>query len=161
MVEQKNDEFIEPSPEEIVLFTKEHVSQMEQSDGDDVWLLAGMNHVLVHTVGRKSGKLHKVALPFWADENGHRVVVGSFAGAAKHPSWFVNLSDRTANPQLLVRVQHATYWSTAEILDGDEYTKTWAALTADREYYKNYQTRTDRRIPLVRLPETSLIARRD
>jgi deazaflavin-dependent oxidoreductase (nitroreductase family) len=160
MSEQKNDEFIEPSPEEIVLFTKEHVSQMEQTDGDDVWLLAGMNHVLVHTVGRKSGKMHKVALPFWADENGHRVVVASFAGAEKNPSWFVNLADRTANPQLLVRVQGATFWSVAEILEGDDYTKTWAALTADRDYYNNYQTRTERRIPLVRLPETSLIARR-
>jgi deazaflavin-dependent oxidoreductase (nitroreductase family) len=161
MSEQKNDEFIEPSPEEIVLFTKEHVSQMEQTDGDDVWLLAGMNHVLLHTVGRKSGKMHKVALPFWADENGHRVVVASFAGAARNPSWFVNLADRTANPQLLVRVQGATFWSTAEILEDDDYTKTWAGLTADRDYYNNYQTRTERRIPLVRLPETSLISRRD
>src|SRR3954453_2874407 len=75
MSEQKNDEFIEPSPEEIVLFTKEHVSQLEQTDGDDVWVVGGMNHVLVHTVGRKSGRIHKVALPFWTDENGHRVVV--------------------------------------------------------------------------------------
>ena len=39
------------------------------------------------------------------------------------------------------------------VLDGAEYDQTWAALVEDRGYYANYQTRTDRRIPLVRLVE--------
>jgi hypothetical protein len=37
------------------------------------------------------------------------------------------------------------------VLDGADYDDTWAALTADRSYYRDYQTRCDRRIPLVRL----------
>ena len=50
-----------------------------------------------------------------------------------------------------MRRQHALYWSKPEILEGDEYAKVWAGLTADRAYYNDYQSRTERRIPLVRL----------
>ncbi|MDI2125293.1 nitroreductase/quinone reductase family protein [Yinghuangia seranimata] len=158
--DQRNEEFIEPSPDEIVAFTKEHVKGMEGSDEDEWWNVAGMLHVLIQTVGRKTGNVHKVALPYWEDKDGSRVVVASFAGAEKNPSWFVNLADKKANPTVLVRVQGGTYWSEAEVLDGDDYAATWAALIEDRAYYANYQTRCERRIPLVRLPETNRVATR-
>lgn len=151
MTEQRHEDFVEPSRDEIPGISRQHVEAMESSDSDDVWVIAGMNHVVLHTVGRKSGQEHKVALPYWADTDGHRVVVASFAGAPQHPAWYLNLSDRTANPKVFVRVQGDAFWADAEILDGDDYTRTWAGLTADRDYYNDYQTRTDRRIPLVRL----------
>jgi hypothetical protein len=40
-----------------------------------------------------------------------------------------------------------------EQLDGAEYDRVWSLLTADRPNYADYQTRTERRIPLIRLPE--------
>jgi hypothetical protein len=46
------------------------------------------------------------------------------------------------------------FWSSPEILDGEDYERTWQGLTADRAWYNDYQAKTDRRIPLVRLPET-------
>jgi deazaflavin-dependent oxidoreductase (nitroreductase family) len=143
-----------PSLEEIPVITRAHIGALESSDDDAVWVQAGMHHVLIRTIGRKSGNEHKVALPFWRDENGNRIVVASFAGAPGHPSWYLNLADRDANPEVLVRVQHGSYWSRPEILEGDEYDRTWAKLTADRAWYNDYQAKTDRRIPLVRLPET-------
>ncbi len=78
--------------------------------------------------------------------------VASYAGAKQHPSWYVNLADRDANPQVYVKHQHGEFWTEPEVLEGDEYARVWGALTADREYYRNYQTRTDRKIPLVRIP---------
>ena len=42
---------------------------------------------------------------------------------------------------------------TSQVLDGAHYDETWGALTIDRAYYLDYQTRTTRRIPLVRLVE--------
>jgi deazaflavin-dependent oxidoreductase (nitroreductase family) len=152
--DQRNEEFVEPPREEIPGISKAHVAAMEASDDDAVWLVAGMGHVVLRTVGRRSGNEHKVALPYWLDADGHRVVVASFSGAPQHPSWYLNLTDRVANPEVLVRVQGGSYWSDAEVLDGDDYDRTWAGLTADRPYYGDYQTRTERRIPLVRLPET-------
>lgn len=143
-----------PPQDEIPRISAMHVQAMESSDADEVWRQAGMHHVLLRTVGRKSGREHKVALPYWRDPDGRRVVVASFAGAARHPSWYLNLADRDANPEVLVRVQGGAYWSVPEILEGEEYDRIWALLVADRAWYADYQARTERRIPLVRLPET-------
>jgi deazaflavin-dependent oxidoreductase (nitroreductase family) len=142
-----------PAPDDIVAISRKQVEMMETSDADDTWIWAGMHHLLLRTVGRRSGNEHKVALPFWRDPDGHRVVVGSFGGAPKDPAWFLNLSDRTANPEVLVRVQGGQFWADALVLDGADYEQTWAGLLADRPWYAGYQEKTDRRIPLVRLVE--------
>ena len=83
--------------------------------------------------------------------DGSRIVVGSFAGAVKHPAWYLNLADKAANPEVYVRHRDEQYWAEANVLDGEEYSKTWAALTNDRPFYKDYQAKTERRIPLIRL----------
>jgi deazaflavin-dependent oxidoreductase (nitroreductase family) len=153
-VTQQNEKFVEPTRDEILLISRGHVTAMEATDDDAAWVIAGMHHVVLRTIGRRSGNEHKVALPFWADQKGRPVVVGSFAGAPQHPSWYLNLTDRTANPEVLVRRQGTLYWSEAEILEGDEYDRVWAALTSDREHYTNYQSRTERKLPLVRLGVT-------
>lgn len=143
-----------PSLDEIPLITKGHVAALESTDADAAWVLAGMHHIVITTVGRKSGNEHKVALPFWRDPDGARVVVASYAGAPQNPSWFVNLADRSANPEIRCRVQHGEFWSVPEILEGDEHTRIWGLLTDDRAWYDNYQAKTERTIPLVRFPET-------
>ena len=151
--EQRADhEFETPTKEQIVQISAKHVAMMETSDTDDTWIWVGMEHLLLHTVGRRSGNTHKVALPFWRDPAGHRVVVASFGGNPTDPAWFLNLSDRTANPDVLVRVQGGLYRSTPVILDGEDYDKTWAGIVADRPWYANYVEKAGgRRIPLVRL----------
>jgi deazaflavin-dependent oxidoreductase (nitroreductase family) len=145
-----------PSLDEIPKLSEAHVQAMETMDDEDmVWQQAGMEHVLLRTIGRKSGNEHKVALPTWRDPEGNRIVVASFAGAPGHPSWYLNLSDREANPEVRCRVRGGTeFWSDQQILEGDEYDRIWGLLIADRAWYANYQQKTDRRIPLVRLPET-------
>jgi deazaflavin-dependent oxidoreductase (nitroreductase family) len=150
---QRSSEFATPSRDEIVAISQKHVSMMETSDSDDVWVWVGMHHVLLHTIGRRSGIEHKVALPFWRDPDGHRIVVASFAGAAKDPSWFLNLADKTANPEVKVRVQGGLFWADAQILDGEDYDRTWSQLIVDRPHYTDYKAKTDRVIPLVRLRE--------
>ena len=152
-MDQRNEPFDEPPREQIPGISRMHVEAMEQSDDDAVWVVKGMHHVVLRTVGRKSGNEHKVALPFWRDPGGHPVVVASFSGAPGHPAWYLNLTDRDANPEVLARVQGRSFWADAQVLDGDDHDRTWAALAADRPHYADYQTRTDRRIPLVRLVE--------
>jgi deazaflavin-dependent oxidoreductase (nitroreductase family) len=146
-----------PSLEEIPVITKGHVAALESSTDDAVWVMAGMHHVVITTVGRKSGTEHKVALPIWRDPDGLRVIVASYAGAPGHPSWYLNLADRTANPEILVRTQTGQYWSVPDILAGDEYDRIWGLLVDDRAWYTDYQAKTERRIPLVRLPETRAV----
>ena len=147
-----------PSLEEIPVITKAHVEGLESTDDDAAWILAGMHHVVITTLGRKSGTAHKVALPFWRDPDGVRVVVASFAGAPQHPAWYLNLADRSANPEVRCRVQHGEFSSVPDILEGDEHARIWALLAADRAWYDDYQAKTERTIPLVRLPETRPIS---
>jgi deazaflavin-dependent oxidoreductase (nitroreductase family) len=152
---QRAGEFTTPTREEIVAISAKHVAMMETSDADDTWIWVGMEHLLLRTIGRRSGKEHKVALPFWRDPDGVRVVVASFGGEPKHPAWFLNLSDRAANPDVLVRVQRGLFWSTPEVLEGEEHQRIWSLLTADRPWYDDYVAKAGGRvIPLVRLPET-------
>jgi len=147
-----------PSHDEIIEISRGHVAGLEMTDDDAVWCVAGMHHVLLHTIGRKSGNEHKVALPFWRDADGHRIVVGSFAGATRDPSWVLNLRDREANPRVKVRVQGGMFWSEHQVLDGgSERDVVWEAMLEDRAWYADYQARTDRTIPLVRLAETESI----
>ncbi len=102
MSEDQDDQRVEqfwetPSHDQIVEISRSHVVALEATEADDVWIQVGMHHVVLHTIGRRSGREHKCALPVWRDENGDRVVVGSFAGAEKEPDWVLNLRDRDAN----------------------------------------------------------------
>lgn len=154
MADQTSEEFETPDRAGIPDLTRAHVSEMDASNDDSVWVKAAMAHMLVRTVGRKSGKEHRVALPYWMDANGAPVVVASYAGADVHPAWFHNLADKTANPELFCRFQHEDFWADAEILDGEEYATIWEALTTDRPFYRDYQELTERRLPLVRFVKT-------
>ena len=83
-----------------------------------------------------------MAVPVWFDDDGHRLVVASFAGNDRHPHWYLNLADKDANPEVRVRAQDHEFWADAEILDGSDYEAVWAQLVEDRAYYADYQTRT-------------------
>jgi len=76
--------------------------------------------------------------------------VASYAGAPAHPGWYLNLEDRRTNPEVMVRIRGESFWAEAQILDEAEYAGVWEMLTRDRPYYRDYQARTERRIPLVR-----------
>ena len=52
--------------------------------------------------------------------------MASFSGAPDHPSWYLNLSDRDANPEVKIRVQQGVFWADAQVLDGADYAETWA-----------------------------------
>ena len=148
---QRSEAFETPDRGDIPQLTRDHVARMESSADEAVWFASGMHHMLVRTLGRRSGHEHKVALPYWLDADGHRVVVASYAGAPKHPAWYLNLADKSANPELYCRDRGERFWAEAQILDGDEYARVWDALSADRPFYRDYQARTERRLPLVRL----------
>ena len=56
-----------PSLEDIPVISRAHVAALEAGDDDETWTPSGQVLVLLHTVGRKSGKEHKVPLPMWRD----------------------------------------------------------------------------------------------
>jgi deazaflavin-dependent oxidoreductase (nitroreductase family) len=150
---QASTKFVEPPREQIPDISRAHVAALESGNAEAFWIAAGMRHLILRTIGRRSGNEHKVALPYWSESDGSRVVVGSFAGAPQHPAWYLNLTDREKNSEVRVQVQEGSYWADPQVLEGTEYERVWAALIVDRPFYVGYTTRTSRQIPLVRLRE--------
>jgi deazaflavin-dependent oxidoreductase (nitroreductase family) len=150
---QKNEPFDEPPRSEVPGISRGHVSAMKVTDDDMVWVGAGMPQLLLRTIGRKSGSEHEVALPYWIDDDGQRVVVASYAGNVTHPAWYLNMTDHDKNGEVWVKTQKSEFWAAPTVLEGDDRARVWADLTADRPFYVDYQTRCERQIPLVKLVE--------
>lgn len=107
--------------------------------------------VLLGTTGAKSGQRRTSPLACLADGD-RLLVVASAAGAPSHPAWFHNV---VANPTVHVRRWEdgalAEYEATAEVLEGDERDRAWAWIVERAPGFAEYQTKTDRVIPVVAL----------
>jgi len=109
---------------------------------------AGANLLILRTVGAKSGLLRESPVAYFAEDGGAMVVVASKAGLPTHPAWYHNLK---ANPQFDVEVGAQTLPVTAEEITGSEYEAKWAEIVAVAPGFGEYQKKTTRVIPLVRL----------
>ena len=83
------------------------------------------------------------------DEFCRRIVWRQAKTAESRPA-----ADKGANPEVVVRDRDAVFWARAEVLKGEERNAAWARLVVDRPFYDDYQARTQRTIPLVRLVES-------
>lgn len=109
----------------------------------------GMPSLELVTIGRKSGRRHAVMLTAPIVEGDEYILVASRAGDPIHPAWFWNLRD---NPQVEVSFRNGPRRPmTARVLSPEERAVLWPRITADYPVYGDYQKRTTREIPLVRL----------
>lgn len=100
---------------------------------------------LLTTTGRKTGQPRVSPLYFHRD--GERVVVAaSRGGSDKTPMWYLNLK---ANPKVQVQIKDEVLDLTARDATDEERTKYWAKLVEMYPGYEDYQSWTDRVIPLV------------
>ncbi len=105
-----------------------------------------LNALLVTTKGRKSGEPRDVALNYIPD-SGSYVVVASYVGADRDPSWWQNLK---ANPDAEVLVDGKHVRVRARETDGAER-GLWTRVVGMDPAYAEYQRRTKRRLPVVLL----------
>ena len=133
----------EPSPWDIIA---EQVLQYEQSGGTEATTLEGKPCVILTTRGRRTGKLRKTPL-MRVEYEGSYAVVASMGGAPDHPVWYHNL---VANPdEVTVQDGPDLHDVGARQVEGDEKAEWWARATAVWPAYDQYQTSTDRAIPVV------------
>jgi deazaflavin-dependent oxidoreductase (nitroreductase family) len=130
--------------------SRTHVALYKLTNGRIGSKLAGKPGILVRTIGARTGKVHTVCLPFLPYE-GDRIVVASFSGGPKNPAWYHNLR---AHPDVVIRDRERVFWAHATVVSDEERPNVWAAVVADAPWYAQYQTRTTRTIPLIRLRET-------
>jgi deazaflavin-dependent oxidoreductase (nitroreductase family) len=136
-----------PSDRTLKTMNALHRGLVKLSGGRLGWNAAAMPVLELTTTGRKSGQSRSVMLTSPHQEGDAFVVVASRGGDDTHPAWFLNLRD---NPDVEVSVKGAARQPMrARIADGDERGRLWPKITADYKNYANYQTKTEREIPLV------------
>jgi deazaflavin-dependent oxidoreductase (nitroreductase family) len=106
----------------------------------------GMPVVMLTTTGRKSGKLRTTMLTSPVQDGDRYVLVASNGGDDRDPAWLLNLQ---ANPTVEVSIDGTTRAMTARVASLDEKAELWPRVVAGYKGYADYQTRTDRDIPLV------------
>lgn len=103
--------------------------------------------LLLTTRGRKSGERRDVVLSY-VREDGAFVVIASYAGEDRDPSWWLNLR---ANPEAEVTVDGKKLRVRASELEGPRREELWGRAVRAEPSYAEYQRRTSRRIPVVLL----------
>jgi len=101
--------------------------------------------LLLTVLGRKSGVWRRTALIYGRDGDDY-VIVASKGGAKEHPLWFLNLRD---HPEAEVQVGAEKVRVVAHEAEGEERARLWDAMAEIWPDYNAYQTKTDRRIPIV------------
>ncbi|MEY2455380.1 MAG: hypothetical protein QOK06_474 [Acidimicrobiaceae bacterium] len=106
----------------------------------------GMPVVILTTTGRKSGKTRTTTLTSPVQDGDSVVLVASYGGDDRHPSWFLNLRDI---PEVELTIHGETRSMRARVASEAEKAELWPRVVAAHKGYAQYQTKTDRDIPLV------------
>lgn len=109
--------------------------------------LVSNDMLLLTTTGRRTGADHTVPLLYLCDDE-HPVVIASWGGRDNHPEWYLNLLH---DPQVRVQIRRRRFPAHAVPMAEPERTRWWARAVEAYNGYAQYQERTDRVIPVVRL----------
>jgi deazaflavin-dependent oxidoreductase (nitroreductase family) len=105
----------------------------------------GLDHLLLTTTGRRSGRSRTTPLTYLRD--GTRfVIVASNGGADRPPCWFLNLRD---DPRVRLDVDGERLSAHARIADTAERARLWPLLIRYNPFYADYARITKREIPVV------------
>ncbi len=126
----------------------EHTRKYVESGGEDGYMWRGYPTVVLTTTGRKSGDLRRNALIFGRDGDDY-ILVASYGGRPQHPLWYLNL---TADPSVTIQERADVVAGVAEtVAEGADRDRLWAQMVAIYPPYAEYQAKTERRIPIVRI----------
>ena len=103
--------------------------------------------LLLHSTGAKSGRERVNPMMFLAVGE-EFAVFASKAGADSNPDWYYNLR---AHPEARVEVGTETFDVTARVLDAEEREPIWEEQKARYPGFADYESKTDRVIPVVML----------
>lgn len=107
--------------------------------------LQGAPVALLTTTGRKTGQ-PRVSPLLYLREGDRVVLVASQGGRADNPMWYLNLK---ANPKVSVQIRNEVLALTARDATAAERERYWPELVAIYSSFADYQSWTDRVIPVV------------
>jgi deazaflavin-dependent oxidoreductase (nitroreductase family) len=111
---------------------------------------AGAPMVLVHHVGRKSGKEYVIPLVYLPGDDDSIYIFASKGGAPVNPDWYGNL---IAAGKATIEVGTSSYPATVTELSGDERDRVYAEQAQRMPNFGEYAQKTEgiRKIPVLRL----------
>ncbi len=107
--------------------------------------LKGAPVALLTTTGRKTGE-PRVSPLLYLREGDRVILVASQGGAANNPMWYLNLK---ANPKVTIQIKDQVLHLTARDATEAEKAEYWPKLVAMYSSFDDYQSWTDRVIPVV------------
>lgn len=128
-------------------FNRNIVEEFRANGGKVGGPFEGGTLLLLHTTGAKSGKSRLSPLAYLTIDD-KMIIVGSYAGAPKHPAWVHNLR---ANPKAFIEIGTEAYEVDVRELPEDEREATYPKLTELAPVFAEYQANTTRAIPLFEL----------
>ena len=131
----------EPSPWD---WARDDADKIMESGGTEGAEMKGKPIILLTTIGAKSGKIRKTPL-MRVEHDGEYAVVASLGGAPKNPVWYYNIK---AHPQVELQDGDVNKDYEAREVFGDEKAAWWERAVEAWPDYAEYQTKTDRQIPV-------------
>jgi deazaflavin-dependent oxidoreductase (nitroreductase family) len=127
----------------------QQVSRLERTTSPEAPKMMGFPVVLLTTVGAKTGRERTQVLGGFSDGPDAWLIVASRGGAPTHPAWFYNIC---RNPdKVWLQVGNRKLRAAVESLQGEAREKGLAKVAAVAPRYGEYQKKTDREIPVLRL----------
>jgi deazaflavin-dependent oxidoreductase (nitroreductase family) len=113
--------------------------------------MMGFNALVLTTIGRRSGIERSNPVGWFPGPDGSRLIVASANGAVDNPGWYYNLAAHPDNVR--IEVDGRTIKVTAEQLHGADREQAWQQITTAAPRFAQYQEKTDRELPIIRLIE--------
>jgi len=111
--------------------------------------MLGINGLILTTVGARSGAERTSPVGWWPGPDGSWLIVAAANGAARNPAWYHNIA---AHPdKVQIEVDGRRIRVTAEQLHGAERAEAWRRIAAATPRFAQYQDKTDRELPVIRL----------
>ena len=108
---------------------------------------SGAALVLLHTVGRKSGRAYMNPMRYLPDANRY-VIFATHQGADEDPDWCKNLM---AAGKATIEVDEKTIEVRPVILNGEERDALYRRQVEAHPVFGDYERRTTRKIPVIAL----------
>lgn len=128
-------------------WNKNIIAEFRNNHGKVGGNFEGAPLLLLHTVGRKSGKTRINPMMYLKDGDRY-LVFASKGGADTSPDWYHNLK---AHPDIQAEIGDESIAVRAEELHGAERDKFYAEQSRRFPSFAGYQTKTKRRIPVIAL----------
>jgi len=111
--------------------------------------MMGFNALILTTIGARTGTERTNPVGWFPGTDDSWLIVASASGAARNPAWYHNIA---AHPdEVRIEILGQAIPVSAEQLHGAERDQAWRQITSSAPRFAQYQLKTDRQLPVIRL----------